>query len=93
MDKSVSNDAILELIREHRESMESEFIQLTGKVTYEQAAKPYVCGYDFFMTGSMTVIMMECNEPVGIQEALEHLKSMAAGSVSKVKRVTVEMAE
>lgn len=56
-------------------------------------AKPYVCGYDPGMKGSMTVIVMECNEPVSIQEALEHLKSMAAGSVSKVKRVTVEMAE
>lgn len=56
-------------------------------------AKPYVCGYDPGMKGSMTVIVMECGEPVSIQEALEYLKSMAVGSTSKVKRVTVEMAE
>lgn len=43
--------------------------------------------------GSITVIVMECNEPVSIQEALEHLRRMAVGSTSKVKRVTVEMAE
>lgn len=56
-------------------------------------AKPYVCGYDPGMKGSMTVIVVTCDEPVSIQEALKHLMNMAVGSVSKVKRVTVELAE